>query len=227
MSSKLKQYYINLNLFINKHEIIHNLIYTKYKLSDKKNISRGFLFSIILLSVYNLNKSELIKSTNIYYFVICVDLILYSIKHDELQENYTIIMLLFTLSFKHIDNDTDFILYEKSIIDFLNNTIINKVDKENAYYSFCSLSFILMTKLILKKEIYQNEYKIIKKCGECLGYIFLYYEKIIDDYQVYMNNKIEFYEMIYKLNLMTETAELILNNINTKISKDINNHIKV
>lgn len=230
-ADKLKRYYTNINFFVNKHKLIKDTFKSIYK-----DTFKGFLFSIIILSIYNLNKSEIIKSDNMYYFILGVDLVLYSIKHDKLQEYYNIIILLFSLTFKHIENENYFIIYFNSILEFLNNTIINKIDKKIAYYNFCSIAFILICQLSLKKDnitlspssidnLNPNQnYQVIKSCGEYIGNIFCFYEGITDDYKVYLDNKFKVFELLYGLNLMTSTIEIIFKQIDDKINEKINNY---
>lgn len=218
MESKLKQYYININFFIKKHKQINNLFNDIYD-----NTFDGFLFSIIILSIYNLHKSTIIKTDHIYYFILGIDLVLYSLKKNELQKYYNMIILLFSLSFKYIENEQTYIIYINSILEFLENTIKNKVETKNALYSFCSLVFILICQLSFDKDIYKNNYTNIKYCGECLGNIINYYENIIDNYDEYIENKSKVYEILYNLNIMTKTTEDILQKIDNEIIKKINN----
>lgn len=233
-SDKLKRYYTNINFFINKHKIIKETFKTIYK-----DTFKGFLYSIIILSIYNINKSEIIKSDNMYYFILGVDLVLYSIKSNKLQEYYNIIILLFSLTFKHIENENYFIIYFNSILEFINNTINNKIDKKIAYYNFCSIIFILICQLSLKKENIihlspsmdknidlnpSQNYQIIKSCGEYIGNILCFYEEITDDYNVYLDNKFKVFEILYGLNLMTSTIEIIFKQIDDTINEKINNH---
>ena len=78
MESKLKQYYTNINYFINKHKQINQLFNNIYN-----DTFDGFLFSIIILSIYNLHKSSIIKSDYMYYFILGVDLVIYSLKKNR------------------------------------------------------------------------------------------------------------------------------------------------
>ena len=229
---KLKRYYTNINFFINKNKLIKETFKSIYK-----DTFKGFLFSIIILSIYNINKSEIIKSDNMYYFILGVDLDLYSIKNNLLQEYYNIIILLFSLSFKHIENDDSFIIYFNSILEFLNNTINNKIESKIAYYNFCSIIFILICQLSLTKNIIHlspsldknsdlnpsQNYQIIKSCGEYIGNILCFYEGITDDYNVYLDNKFKVFELLYGLNLMTSTIEIIFKQIDDIINEKINN----
>jgi len=231
-SSKLKRYYTNINFFINKNKLIKETFKSIYK-----DTFKDFLFSIIILSIYNINKSEIIKSDNMYYFILGVDLVLYSIKNNQLQKYYNIIILLFSLSFKHIENDESFIIYFNSILEFLNNTINNKIDKNIAYYNFCSIIFILICQLSLKKENIihlspsmekdlnpSQNYQVIKSCGEYIGNILCFYEEITDNYNSYLDNKFKAFELLYGLNLMTSTVETIFKQIDDTINEKINNH---
>lgn len=230
-SYKLKRYYTNINFFINKNKLIKETFKSIYK-----DTFKDFLFSIIILSIYNINKSEIIKSDNMYYFILGVDLVLYSIKNNQIQKYYNIIILLFSLSFKHIENDKSFIIYFNSILEFLNNTINNNIDKKIAYYNFCSIIFILICQLSLKKENIihlspsmekvnsSQNYQVIKSCGEYIGNIFCFYEEITDDYNDYLDNKFKVFELLYGLNLMTSTVEIIFKQMDDTINEKINNH---
>ncbi len=219
MESKIKQYYNNINFFINKHKQIRQLFNNIYD-----NTFNGFLFSIIILSIYNLHKSTIIKSDYMYYFILGVDLVIYALKNNELQKYYNMIILLFSLTFKYIDNEQTYIIYMNSILEYLDKTIQNNIETKNALYSFCSLIFVLICQLTLDKELYKQNYTNIKYCGECLGNIINYYEHITDNYEEYIEYKTKVYEILYNLNLMTKTTEDILKQIDNDIIDRINNN---
>lgn len=214
MNKLLHRYYNNLNIYINKNDIIKNTFKEIYG-----NKQPNFYFSIILISIYNINKGHIIISSDIYYFGLCIDIILYSIINNTLHKYEQIINLLLILFMKNIKNDNYFLSYYMFLINYVNlaisiekNNIINtnKEKQKTLFCIFCYISFNIICKLTLKKSIYSEHKDKIKICGESIGKLLLYYHGIINDYTEILSNKIICYNILYNLKLMTPTILNIL-----------------